>query len=395
MNTNDGRHALVLSGGGAYGAYEVGVMKTLFNGESAATGYTPLEAEVFTGTSAGALNAAFMTMHPGQSNSATVESLEQVWIDNLSESSQRCGNGVYRLRGDPLRYFDPECLALNTGNPFVTAVDDTGFLFKYLLSRGFNFIRSSAGMPERALQMFDLSAFISVEPLRQTVRRLIQFEGIRRSDKKLRIATTNWNTGKVKVFENREMTDELGPQVLEASTAIPGIFPPVKIGDDTYVDGGVVSNTPLKCAIDAEATVLHVVYLDPDVSSLPIRRLQNSLDTLSKLFTVMFATISNEDIDHAREINMGLDFVDRISRGETLANSELRGLIRFLGWIEQIKKDGPYKRLTIHRYRPPRELAGALGMLNFNQKTIVNSIEQGVRDTIKHDCAISHCVLAN
>lgn len=392
---NDGIHAVVLSGGGAYGAYEVGVMKTLFKGESAATGYTPLEPDVFTGTSAGAVNAAFMTMHPGESSSATVENLEQVWIDDLSESSQRCGNGVYRLRGDPLRYFDPECFGLNAGNPVVTAVDDTAFFFQYLLNRGTNFIRSSAGMPERAFQMFDLSAFISVEPFKHTVRKVIQFDGIRSSDKMLRIATTNWNTGNVKVFENREMTDELGPQVLEASAAIPGMFPPVKIGDETYVDGGVVSNTPLACAIEAGATSLHVIYLDPDVSTLPIRRLQNSLDTLTKLFTIMFATIANEDIDHAREINLGLDLIDRISRGETLSNPQLRNLVRFTGWIQEMKQNVHYKRLTIHRYRPPGELAGALGMLNFNQKVIISSIEQGIRDTIKHDCAISHCVLAN
>lgn len=395
MKMNDGTHALVLSGGGAYGAYEVGVMKTLFKGESAATGYIPLEADVFTGTSAGAVNAAFMTMNPGESSSATVENLEQVWIDDLSESSQRCGNGVYRLRGDPLRYFDSECFGVTAGNPVVTIVGDTAFLFEYFLSRGTNFIRSSAGMPERALQMFDLSAFISVEPFKQTVRKLIQFDGIRSSDKMLRIATTNWNTGNVKVFENREMTDELGPQVLEASAAVPGIFPPVKIGDDTYVDGGVVSNTPLKCAIEAGATSLHVIYLDPDVSTLPIRRLQNSLDSLSKLFTIMFATIANEDIDHAREINLGLDLIDRISRGETLSNPQLRNLVRFTGWIQQVNQNVHYKRLTIHRYRPPRELAGSLGMLNFNQKVIISSIEQGIRDTIKHDCAISHCVLAN
>ena len=45
--------AVVLSGGGAYGAYEVGVMKALLGGEMKGAGYRPLDPEVFTGTSVG------------------------------------------------------------------------------------------------------------------------------------------------------------------------------------------------------------------------------------------------------------------------------------------------------------------------------------------------------
>ena len=50
--------ALVLSGGGAYGAFEVGIMKALFAGRSPATRYRPLEAKIFTGTSVGAFHVA-------------------------------------------------------------------------------------------------------------------------------------------------------------------------------------------------------------------------------------------------------------------------------------------------------------------------------------------------
>jgi NTE family protein len=392
-DSNGDKHAVILSGGGAYGAYEVGAMKALFNGQSPVTGFTPLEAKVFTGTSVGALNAAFMTMHPDESSSATASDLERVWIDDLSDNPRQCGNGVYRLRGDPARFFELDCITRNPADPVINATNDAAFFAQYFVTRGINFLTSSAHFPERALHWFDLSAFISVEPLKRNLRRIINFDGIRRSHRSLSVAATNWYTGEVTFFENKDLSDELGPSVLQASAATPGIFPPVKIGDVTYVDGGVVTNTPLKCAIKSGATVLHVIYLDPDVGTIPVRRLQNTLDTLSKMFTIMFATVANEDIDHAREINLGMDVLDSIANGETPPRGQLQSLVRFAGWAENLRREVPYRKLTIHRYRPLRELGGALGMLNFERNVVISSIEQGFNDTINHDCVKSHCVL--
>jgi predicted acylesterase/phospholipase RssA len=387
-------HALILSGGGAEGAYEIGVMNALFNGLSAATGYAPLDAEVFTGTSVGALNAAFMTSQPGAASASTARDLERIWVEEISEGPRSCGNGIYRLRGDPLRYFEPECIARNPADPFINATDDAAFFARYLFTRGFNFIISSAGVPERVLQLFDMSAFISTEPLRRNIRRLFRFDNIRASDKLLRVAATDWNTGESKVFKNADMTDEIGPLILQASAAIPGIFPPVRVAGDTYVDGGVVMNTPLKVAIKAGATALHVIYLDPDVGSIPVRRLQDTLDTFMKMFTIMRANIANEDIDHALEINEGLKLFKRAEAGENFSQPELQRFIRFAGWLKgQVKHGLPYKKLTVHRYRPHGEVAGSLGMLNFERDVILRSIERGFNDTVNHDCARNHCVL--
>jgi NTE family protein len=41
------------------------------------------------------------------------------------------------------------------------------------------------------------------------------------------------------------------PDAVLASTAIPGVFPPVRIGGEQYVDGGVVSATSLDLAVEA------------------------------------------------------------------------------------------------------------------------------------------------
>ncbi len=145
--------------------------------------------------------------------------------------------------------------------------------------------------------------------------------------------------------------------------------------------------------LERGASILHVIYLDPDVATIPVRRLQNTLDTLAKMFTIMFATVANEDIDHAREINLGLDLLARIARGETLSQPQVQSLVRFMGWLRNLPHPVPYRKLTIHRYRPLCELGGALGMLNFGRDIVVSSIEQGFTDAVNHDCVKNNCVL--
>ena len=58
---NDKTRAVVLSGGGANGAYEAGCLKAIFGGHSPATGKQPVEADIFTGTSVGSFNPELTT----------------------------------------------------------------------------------------------------------------------------------------------------------------------------------------------------------------------------------------------------------------------------------------------------------------------------------------------
>ncbi|MBS1836921.1 MAG: patatin-like phospholipase family protein [Actinobacteria bacterium] len=55
------------------------------------------------------------------------------------------------------------------------------------------------------------------------------------------------------------MTSGPTVDVLTASAAIPGVFPPVEIGGRTLVDGGVLNNTPVSCAVGAGATEVYVL----------------------------------------------------------------------------------------------------------------------------------------
>lgn len=392
----DEKIAVVLSGGGAYGAYEVGVLKALLGGEMKGAGYRPIEPHVFTGTSVGSFNATVMVAQPDVPGSVAVERLERMWLEEIADGPNRCGNGVFRFRANPLRYFDPDCYA----NPVLPADelgDDAGHLARSFLSRGLNFLATGGGLINRSLQFVDFSAFISVEPFREMLGRTIDPEAIRYSNRELRIVATNWETGAIKVFENHEVGgSEFGREMIMASAAIPGIFPPVKIDGVAYVDGGAVMNTPLNCAIKAGATTLFVIYLDPDVGNIPLQRLMNTVDTMDRVYTIMLATKINEDIDTAAWINEGINVIEKVRAEDSaagLSGPEITAFIRVAAQIqERIKLGRRYKKLTIHRFHPHDDLGGPLGMLDFRREALASLIARGFEDAVYHDCYESHCI---
>jgi len=392
----DHNQAVILSGGGAYAAYEVGVMKALFTGECPSNGYSFLNPGVLSGTSGGAINAAIIASYPDADICALARYLEDVWVHLVGEEPERCGGGALRFRGDLFRYLDPRCLARDPAGSAADLADDSAFFAQYLWRRGVNFLLSAGSLENRLLQLIDVNALVSSDPLRALLREVISLEGIRRSERKLRIVATNWETGTVRTFENSEMTGEQGIAIIEGSAAIPGIFDPSYIQGQPYVDGGVLTNTPLNCAIDAGATTLHVIYIDPDVENIPLQRLESTVNVFDRLLLITWAAKTNEDIDTARWINDGLDVVERAGRGGgDLSNEDLRAFVRVAGRIEEKMRAGvPYKKLTIHRYHPHDDLGGgALGLLNFSRGRMTALIERGFRDALEHDCAVSHCVL--
>src|SRR5215510_8974621 len=203
---NGEKMAVVLSGGGAYGAYEVGVMKALLGGEMKGAGYHPIEPQIFTGTSVGSFNASLMVSQAGVPGRIATANLEQIWLNEVAEGVDGCGNGVYRFRGNPLRYLDYECIA-NPLQPIMELDRDAVFLTRSFLTRGLNFLATQGSLVNRSLQFVDASAFISVEPFREMLRRTIQSDALRDSEKILRIVATNWITGEVKTFENEHVAN--------------------------------------------------------------------------------------------------------------------------------------------------------------------------------------------
>src|SRR5881409_3922170 len=116
--------AIVLSGGGAYAAYEVGIVKAIINGETAGTRFRPLDPGILTGTSAGAINVAILASQPQSPIASTVDFLENLWMHDLAEVSGRFANGAFRVRLDPFQYIDGESLLAHPARPFTDLVSD-------------------------------------------------------------------------------------------------------------------------------------------------------------------------------------------------------------------------------------------------------------------------------
>jgi len=371
-NMNGSKQAVVLSGGGADGAYAVGVLKALCFGQSPVTNFQPLIPDIFTGTSVGAYNAAFLASQWDTYGKEAVTNLERTWLDILSDNAQNCGNGVFRIRANPVEFINPFCFISNPLQPFTQLGGDSATLAWEGLQRTINFATAlEERLLQRSLELFNFSSVVSREPLWQTLQKTIQFGDIRQSQRALRIIATNWATGDVKIFNNVDMTDQLGPLAIMASSAIPGIFPMTEIDTQSFVDGGVLMNTPLKPAIDAGADYLHVIYLDSDVKNIPLPPMENTLSTLYRMQRIAWAKVVEQDIETAKRINLELAF-------EQLAPEAVDVLQR----TPYLRRVPGHRPLTIYIYRPRSVLGGALGALDFNRDRIQHLIERGFNDTI-------------
>lgn len=381
---SESEHAFVLSGGGASGAYEIGVMKALLTEECDHVGGMKIDPGIYTGTSVGSFNAAFMASPKEDEDApATVERLGDVWTDVIAERPENCGNGAFRIRGNALPFLRPKCLARHPARPFTDFFRDSTFLTASF-ARHLGQLARGGDEPwvERLLEFPDLSAFISTEPLRNLVRDYIDLKRLRASDKKMRAIATDWIRGKPLVFTKTDMNDDDGHKMILASTAIPGVFPPIEIGDDVFVDGGVTMNTPLSPAITAwredkkraDNLTVHVVYVDTEIQEIPLEKVPSTFATANRFFLIVLAYNIKTDVEYARQVNA------RVAAAKTAADR---------------KKAAVEDRhiVTVHRYRPKTDLGGVLGLLDFRRDRLERLIDQGFKDTAEHDCEKEGCVL--
>lgn len=386
-----GHTGVVLSGGGANGAYEVGVLKALAQGASPATDYRPIDPEVYTGTSVGAYNATVLASRPGQTASAVIEELEEIWLDRIADTFWNCGNGVFRVRGLPFQLLDPECFL----RPFQVLADfgrDSAELAAYGVVKGAQLATSEASLQSRLLSLIDLDAFVSESPLQGLIEDTIDLDGLRRSAKRLTIAASNWQIGVLRLFSKQEIADVLGTDAILASAALPGIFPPVSLGGVPFVDGGVLLNTPLKPAIRDGATTVHVIFLDPLVRNIPLKPLPSSLDTFFRMFAIIWASSLRKDILLAAGINR---MIELLERGETeSARTEEGRTFLEMGWriYRRIEEGRRYRKLTVHVFRPQSALGEGEGILDFQRSRLQALVQMGYRDAANHDCQAAGCV---
>jgi NTE family protein len=90
--------------------------------------------------------------------------------------------------------------------------------------------------------------------LRRLIRRHIEFQDLADAAIPLHLVAFD-------LIEGRELLLSKGPAVdaVAASASIPGIFPPVAIGERRLIDGGVVNNTPISHAVELGAERIYIL----------------------------------------------------------------------------------------------------------------------------------------
>jgi NTE family protein len=209
-----GQVVLVLQGGGALGAYQVGVFEALH-----AAGIEP---DWVIGTSIGAINAALIA---GNRPADRLERLDAFWRHVQSP----------RTVAGPLDWLGMGNLVAN----MTTVMRGIPAFFEPSLPslRG---ARASVGIEQ--------AAYYSTAPLRETLGGLVDFELLNDGPMRLTVGAVNAASGAMRYFDTRK--ERLAADHVMASGALPPAFPAVRIDGEPYWDGGIYSNTPIEAVLD-------------------------------------------------------------------------------------------------------------------------------------------------
>lgn len=147
--------------------------------------------------------------------------------------------------------------------------------------------------PLGRLQGLWQTSFYNSDPLRELLQRELDPVAVQKSGRLLRIGAVALENSKFAMFT--EQCQDLRAAVL-ASSAFPGFFEPVQIGEHTFVDGGVRTYTPINAAIQAGATDIDVVITSPsDPNPMPMKK-RNALHIMLRALDIMADEISDKDV---------------------------------------------------------------------------------------------------
>jgi hypothetical protein len=261
------------------------------------------------------------------------------------------------------------------------------------LDGGRRLFNSSGSATHRILETLNLATLLDLRPFANLLMDIIPLEALARSKKTLKVVGTDFDSGEIRVFDNAEIAAVFGHRAILASAAIPTFFPHVSIGDELYVNGGTLQNSPILPAMGTART-LHVIYMGPDIRRIERRRLQSSVDIFDRTRVVRSAYAINQDIRTACAINGGIEVMERAGSGGPLTEEDIRGFLRTAGRIHRRITEGkPYRKLTIHRFDPSEDLGGSLGSLNLNVDHVRRLIDRGYHDAVAYDPVKSRSVL--
>ena len=205
---------LVLQGGGALGAYQVGVYQALHE--------RGIEPDWVIGTSIGAINAALIA---GNKPEHRMQRLHAFW-DAVQHAAPTHGLQLWPGLG-PL------------------------FNNLHTVSRGIpNFFAPNpaawAGM--QAPVGVEAASYYLTAPLHATLSSLLDFDLLAECRTRLTVGAVNVRSGRMRYFDSRD--ERLGPEHVMASGALPPAFPAIRVNGEPYWDGGIYSNTPIEAVLD-------------------------------------------------------------------------------------------------------------------------------------------------
>lgn len=209
-----GQTVLVFQGGGALGAYQVGVYQALHE--------AGIEPDWVIGTSIGAINAALIAGNKVENR-----------LDRLKTFWHRMEHG---------HLFETPFGALL--NPMRTMSAIANGIPAFFKPNPFAF------MSPHTLLGAEAAGYYSTEPLKETLSDLVDFEQLNHGDARITVGAANVRTSEMHYFDSQNT--EIDVRHIMASGALPPAFPAVRIDDELYWDGGIVSNTPVEAVFDDE-----------------------------------------------------------------------------------------------------------------------------------------------
>lgn len=278
--TDQQRTGLILTGGGARAAYQVGVLRAI---TTVLPKTTRNPFHVIAGTSAGALNAASLATHAHCLRTG-VRMLEAVW-KNISSDK------VYNLQSTNLL----------TGA--------SGLVLGMLTGKN----------PDNAV------ALVNNEPLASLLSRVIKFERIQHNIDTglldaLGITVSAYGSGESVSFYQaiKSVKDWQGPhrigvrttiglQHLLASSAIPVIFPAVKIDSQFFGDGAIRQLAPTSTALHLGARRLLAIGISGNQNQAPLADAMTEqpslVQILGHILSSAFVDTLENDLEFLRHMN--------------------------------------------------------------------------------------------
>ena len=287
--TNAEGLALVLTGGGARAAYQVGLLAHL------ARRFPALRAPILTGVSAGALNIAYLAGHPGTFAEA-VHDLAALWRTLTPE-----------------RIFRADASSLGRNAMRWTARLASGGLAAGPEVRGLLNTKPLRELLESRLSVADGGALVGIEA------------NVRRGTvSAVAISTTDYSTEQSVVWvqgchcqmwtrpQRKAVQGTLTVDHIMASVALPFLFPAIRIGDGWHGDGGIRLTTPLSPAIHLGADRILAIstrYIPTreEASRPSVVGYPPPAQVAGVLLNAIFLDVIDEDALHLRTVNQLLE----------------------------------------------------------------------------------------